>query len=150
VAASACGALLALWKSLMREEPPLPSLSHGEPVPARAVGSERSALLEPKRPAGVPPGGRAATPQGTDSRDIYRPRRSPADGLPILQLEATDGEPWTDWLDASGPPRPADEGLPTIELEPIDGEEGSGELPEIVLEPVDDEGRRPARLRAKR
>jgi hypothetical protein len=134
----------------MREEPRLPSLSPGEPVPARAVGSERSALLALPRPAGVPPGGRAATPKGTDSRDIYRPRRSPADGLPILQLEATDGEQGTDWLDASGPPRPVDEGLPTIELEPIDGEEDGGELPEIVLEPLDDEKRRPARLRAKR
>jgi hypothetical protein len=86
VSKSVALALLTLWKSLAREELPLPSLSPHGPASSRTPGSE------PSR-------------RGTSrEREVYRPRRSPADGLPLLQLEPSE-----------------DEDLPTLELEEGEG-----------------------------
>jgi hypothetical protein len=109
-AASAYGALLALWNSLARGHRSLPSFFPGEPAPRRAVDSERSAPLESRPSVGVPLGVRALAETGTGSLGVYRPRRSTADGLPILQLEPLD-----------------------------DQERSTDDAPEIILEPLDDE-----------
>jgi hypothetical protein len=109
-AASAYGALLALWKGLARGDRPLPLVSPVEPAPGRAVDSERIAKPEPPPSVGVSSGGRIRAEKGKDALGVYSPRRSTDDGLPILQLE------------------------------PLDDEEGStDDALEIILEPLDDE-----------
>jgi hypothetical protein len=109
-AASAYGALLALWKSLGRGDRPLPSVSPIEPAPGRAADPEPSAPMEPRRSVDVPSGVRVRAEKGKDSLGVYSPRRSTDDGLPILQLE------------------------------PLDDEEGStDDALEIILEPLEDE-----------
>jgi hypothetical protein len=131
-AGSAYGTLLALlksvaqalvtpWKRLAREALPRPSIAPHVPVASRTAGAERGAPLEPRGPADVPPPARTATPTSTGPGDVYRPRRSAADGLPILQLEADDSE--GAWLELPSSTSTADEELPTLELEPLDDDE---------------------------
>lgn len=101
-AASAYGALLALWNGLARGDRSLPSFFSGEP-PWRALDSERSAPLPPRPTVGVPLGAPSLAEKGRASLGVYRPRRSTADGLPILQLEPLDDEIILEPLDDERP-----------------------------------------------
>jgi hypothetical protein len=157
VAASAFGTLLALlksmaralvtaWKRPAREAPPRPSITPHEPETSRAAGAERGVPLETRGPAGVSAPASTTKPSSIGRDDVYRPRRSAADGLPILQLDP-DGSR-IGWLGRPG--RATDEDLPTLELEPQTGKDGENELPADVLEPLEDGGPRSARRRARR
>jgi hypothetical protein len=127
-AAAACRTLVALRKSLGRSEHPWPSPSHGERAPRPGVDSERTAPLAPRPSLGAPPGERVPGEKSPASRGVYRPRRSPHDGLPLLQLDDEEEDGWVS-SGGRGAPRSTDD------------------LPELVLEPVDElPGRRPAAL----
>lgn len=116
-------AFLAAWKAIAREAPPRSSVAPLEAVTPHAAASEP---LDARARAATA----VATAKGAGGDGVYRPRRSAADGLPVLQLDPDESS--LRWLDRVGQAGASEEDLPTLELD---------------LEPFEDERPRPARRR---
>jgi len=97
----------------------------GELARKPVVGSEAGLPPPQQPPIGAPPG-RIQAETKRDSPRVYRPRRSPYDGLPLLQLEALDETEERLYSRHGSGAQRSTEVLPEIILEPIDEPPGAG------------------------
>ncbi len=124
LASSSYTALLGLWKSIGPGEHAATTSLFGELARDRLVGSEAGAPPPQRSPSAA--AGRLPPEKRRNPPPAYRPRKSPHDGLPLLQLESLDDvEASSDPSRGRGAERPTDE-LPASVLEPVDETRGAG------------------------